>query len=127
MMYTPLSTLLKKALFALSMLIPLLSATFPIQAGAPMQPAGMPGMPADPSQMTPEQIAEWERQLDQEIQAFVKTLPPEQQEQFHKDVEELTKVMEKMSEDELMEFVGSVLSENQTPATQPMPKPQPKP
>ncbi len=73
--------------------------------GMPMGNGGMPmgngGVP------TPEDL----QQIEAEIDRFVQSLPPEQQAQFYKDVEELTGIMEKMSPDELNEFVGSVFSE----------------
>lgn len=44
-----------------------------------------------------------------EVDEFVNTLPPEQQQAFNDEVAALTKEMEKMSEDELLEFIGNVL------------------
>jgi len=66
--------------------------------------------------------------MEQEIDNFVRSLPPEQQKQFYKDVEELTGIMEKMSPDELNEFVGSVFSDaGLTEPTPPPAKPTPTP
>ena len=49
--------------------------------------------------------------MEAEIDKFVRSLPPEQQKQFYKDVEELTGIMEKMTPDELNDFVGNVFTE----------------
>jgi hypothetical protein len=67
--------------------------------------------------------------MEAEIDKFVRTLPPEQQKQFYKDVEELTGIMEKMTPDELNEFVGSVFTDagliEQPAPAKPAPKPEP--
>lgn len=85
-----------------------------------MPPApGMMGMP----QMTPEEMAKWQEEVTKEIDTFVNTLSPEEQAQFHKDVDELTKVMSQMSEEELVEFIGSMFPEEG--AMPPMPVPAP--
>lgn len=64
--------------------------------------------------------------MEAEIDNFVRNLPVEQQKQFYKDVEELTGIMEKMSPDELNDFVGSVFSEaGLTETPKPPTAPQP--
>src|ERR1700687_6026513 len=69
--------------------------------------------------------------MEAEIDNFVKTLPPEQQKQFYKDVEELTGIMEKMTPEELNEFVGNVFTDagliEPTPPTPPKPEAKPEP
>lgn len=65
------------------------------------------------------------QQIEAEIDKFVRSLPPEQQAQFYKDVEELTGIMEKMSPDELTEFVGGVFTE--AGLVEPAPTPQIEP
>ena len=83
-------------------------------AMAPMGNMGMPSM--DDIQA-----------MEAEIDKFVRSLPPEQQKQFYKDVEELTNIMEKMTPDELNDFVGNVFTEAGL-IEQPVPaKPAPKP
>ena len=68
--------------------------------------------------------------MEAEIDKFVRSLPPEQQKQFYKDVEELTGIMEKMTPDELNDFVGNVFTEAglvEPPApAKPAQKPEPK-
>lgn len=49
-------------------------------------------------------------ELDKEINSFVDNLPPEQQQQFWKDVEELTETMNNMKPDELDNFIQGVFS-----------------
>lgn len=67
--------------------------------------------------------------MEAEIDKFVRSLPPEQQKQFYKDVEELTNIMEKMTPDELNDFVGSVFTDagliEQPAPAKPAPKAEP--
>lgn len=67
--------------------------------------------------------------MEAEIDKFVRTLPPEQQQQFYKDVEELTGIMEKMTPEELNDFVGNVFTDagliEQPAPVKPAPKPEP--
>lgn len=88
--------------------------------GNPMMPGGAMQAPS----------MEDIKAMEAEIDKFVQSLPPEQQKQFYKDVEELTGIMEKMSPDELNEFVGSVFSDaglvEQAPKPMPQPTPAPK-
>lgn len=90
-------------------------------AMAPMPMGGMGGM----GMPSVEDIQAMEAEIDK----FVRSLPPEQQKQFYKDVEELTNIMEKMTPDELNEFVGNVftdagLIEQPAPAKPVAPKPE---
>ncbi len=79
--------------------------------------AGAPNMMFNPPSM---------EEIEAQIDEFVRSLPPEQQKQFYKDVEELTGIMEKMSPDELSEFVGSVFTEAGLIEPGPAPMPQPE-
>jgi hypothetical protein len=94
-------------------LLTLLFVTLLPLVSLPLIGAAVPGMPFSPGQgqmppMSEEDLLRWQEEVDAEIAKFVNTLPPEEQEKFHKDVEELTKVMENMSEDELTAFVESM-------------------
>ncbi|MFI5332935.1 MAG: hypothetical protein ACHQVS_02415 [Candidatus Babeliales bacterium] len=74
--------------------------------------------------MSPDELATWEAEVTKEIDQYVSTLSPEDQAQFHKEVEELTNVMSKMSPDELVKFVDQMLvEENQQAMPQPTPQP----
>lgn len=78
-----------------------------------------------------EDLAKWQQEVDAEINKYVSTLPPEQQQQFYKDVDELTNVMSNMSDEELNGFLSTVMTPEQqqppTPNAQPMPTPSQKP
>lgn len=63
----------------------------------------MGGMPMP----SPEEL----KLIESEIDNFVRSLPPEQQAQFYKDVEEMTHIMEQMSPDELNAFVEGVFTD----------------
>jgi septum formation inhibitor MinC len=106
----------------------LLLIIFSMTALQPHQLTAM-GMPGMPGQGGPS--LEDIRAMEAEIDNFVKTLPPEQQKQFYKDVEELTGIMEKMTPEELNEFVGSVFTDaglvEPTPAAPAKPEPKPEP
>jgi len=78
------------------------------------------GSPASPMpEMSEAELRQLEQQMEAEINAFVSSLPPEQQEQFYQDVEALTEEMSKMSEDELNEFIDNVFTE---PTPPPLPE-----
>ncbi|MCA9769919.1 hypothetical protein KC460_00955 [Candidatus Dependentiae bacterium] len=65
-------------------------------------------------------------ELDKEINSFVDNLPPEQQQQFWKDVEELTETMNNMKPDELDNFIQGVFSGEITELpVKEQPKPEP--
>ena len=51
--------------------------------------------------LSEEEILLMEAEMKEQIDAYVKSLPPEEQELFHQMVAEETKKMESMSEDEL--------------------------
>lgn len=70
-----------------------------------------------------EELAKWQREVDAEINKYVSSLPKEQQEQFYKDVEELTNVMNNMSDEELTNFVNTLATQEQPPSPQPAPQP----
>ena len=78
-----------------------------------MAPSPAPGAPqmAGVPPMSPEELSKWQEEVTKEIDQFVNTLSPEEQAQFHKDVDELTKVMSQMSEEELVEFIGGMFPE----------------
>lgn len=59
-------------------------------------------------------------EVEQEINKFVATLSPEEQQSFWKDVDELTKVMSNMSEDELVKFMEDVFQEQAPQPTPPV-------
>jgi hypothetical protein len=63
-------------------------------------------LPANLSAEDQKMLAE----LDNEINTFVNSMPPEQQQQFWKDVEELSDTMSKMKPDELDNFIQGVFS-----------------
>lgn len=67
--------------------------------------------------------------MNQEIEAFRSSMTQEQRNEFDKQVEELSKIMENMSEKELEEFITTVFNEPQpaSPAPTPMPMPTPTP
>src|SRR5580692_6714771 len=101
-------------------LIGTLLSTIPVSIVADQPAYGMmqapgamplPNQPGLTPEMTEEELMQWQKEVDSEIDAFVKTLPQEQQDQFHKDVAELTDVMSKMSDDELVQFLGNVFPE----------------
>ena len=67
--------------------------------------------------------------VEQEINKFVTSLPAEEQKKFWQEVDELTNVMNTMSEDELVKFMENVLQEQEQPkpSMPPMPMPTPAP
>jgi len=75
----------------------------------------------DMSQMSEEELLQFQQEVNTQIEEFVRTLPEEEQKQFYKDVEELSQIMSTMSEEELMQFMDQVLTEEQQQATQPSP------
>jgi len=77
--------------------------------------------PANAPQLTEAELAQLEQQMESEINSFVQSLPPEQQEQFYKDVENLTEAMSQMSEEELGSFIESVFTEPTAPEAPPAP------
>jgi len=92
-------------------------------AGLIVSSLAMTAAPAAPEmpELTEEQLMEWQQEIDKEINNFVGTLSPEEQKQFHKDVEELTKVMEEMSEEELVQFIeGAFPEEVAAPEAEPV-------
>ena len=99
-----------------------------------------PNVGAKMPEMTEAEMIKMQKEIDAQINEFVASLPPDQQAQFHKDVAELTEVMSKMSDDELVQFIETVLPPNETqqlplpevpkssvPATPAKPPVQPKP
>jgi hypothetical protein len=86
----------------------------------------IPGTPgATMPQMTEAELLKWQQEVDKEINNFVSTLSPKDQEQFHKDVAELTTKMSNMTEDELVEFLGTVFPEEPQPTPEPTPVEEP--
>lgn len=85
----------------LNLLFAFLSITSLCFTQMPM--GGMNGMPMP----SPQEL----QQIEAEIDNFVRSLPPEQQAQFYKDVEELTGIMEQMSPEELNSFVENVFTD----------------
>lgn len=75
----------------------------PLNAQA-QQPQRMP---------TQQEMAQWQKEMEAEVNKFVSTLSPEEQKSFWNDVDELTKVMETMSPEELEGFVTNVMSGDQ--------------
>ena len=75
----------------------------------------------DMSQMSEEELLQFQQEVNTQIEEFVRTLPEEEQKQFYKDVEELSQIMSTMSEEELMQFMDQVLTEEQQQATLPPP------
>jgi hypothetical protein len=75
--------------------------------------------------MSPEELTKWEEDVTKEIDQYVSTLSPEDQAQFHKEVEELTNVMSKMSPDELVKFIDTMLTEEGQQPTMPLPAQEP--
>jgi hypothetical protein len=77
--------------------------------------AGM-AMPAQPKNgqqqpaLNPEDTKLLE-EVEQQINGYVASLPPDEQKKFWADVDELTKVMSTMSEDELVKFMEDVFTE----------------
>ncbi|MBS1986329.1 hypothetical protein JST99_00140 [Candidatus Dependentiae bacterium] len=67
--------------------------------------------------------------MNQEIEAFRSSMTQDQRNEFDKQVEELSKIMESMSEKELEEFITTVFNEPQpvSPGATPMPTPAPAP
>ncbi|MFZ5954527.1 MAG: hypothetical protein ACOYT8_05515 [Candidatus Dependentiae bacterium] len=81
--------------------------------------AAQPGLPANSKGMAlSQEDIKMLNEVEQEINKFVATLSPEEQQAFWKDVDELTKVMSTMSEDELVKFMEDVFQE-QAPAPTP--------
>ncbi len=78
-----------------------------------------------PFQLTEQDVQELQA-MEKEINKVVGQMSPEEQARFNKDVEELTKVMETMSEDELIEFMQGVFAGEQPPLPQAQ-KPAPTP
>lgn len=76
--------------------------------------AGM-AMPAQPKngQQAPlnSEDAKLLEEVEQQINGYVASLPPDEQKKFWADVDELTKVMSTMSEDELVKFMEDVFTE----------------
>jgi len=117
--------LLSFVLLLVSMsLVPLYGA----QVGAP-RPAmpGMTGQPTGPAQKLSEDDVKMLQEVEQEINKFVGSLPAEEQKKFWGEVDELTKVMSTMSEDELVKFMEGVLQEQEAVAPAPRPTPAPTP
>ncbi len=81
---------------------------------AAMGPAALP-------QMSEAELKQLEQQMEAEINSFVSSLPPDQQDQFYKDVEALTQEMSKMSDEELTKFIESVFTEAPPEAPAPTP------
>lgn len=93
----------------------------------------MPGIGSGPIQgpqpfppMTEAEMARWQEEVDTEIAKFVSTLPADQQEQFYKDVDELTKVMSNMSDTELAQFIEDVFVTPEMVAQPELIQPQPE-
>lgn len=86
----------------------------PLNCAMGMPPAAG-GKPGQPAQLGPDDLKMLE-QMEQEINKFVNTLPPEEQKKFWNDVDELTKVMNNMSEEELLKFMEDVFKEEAPPA-----------
>jgi hypothetical protein len=80
-----------------------------VQAPKPTAPGQM-GMPAG-ADVGDLNIEEFEQELTSQINAFVSTLPEDEQKMFHELVEEETRKMEAMSEDQLNEYIQQVLDE----------------
>src|SRR5579871_2868603 len=58
-----------------------------------------------------EEFAQWQKEIDSQIDEYVNSLPEDQKKEFYKQVDELTDLMNNMSDDELLEFVETVFSE----------------
>ena len=87
---------------------------------AQMPPAMGGGKPGQiPAQLSPADMKMLE-QMEQEINSFVNTLPPEEQKKFWTDVDDLTKVMNNMSEEELLKFMEDVFKEEAPQAPAPI-------
>lgn len=90
-------------------------------AHAPEVTASQPNIPANgngKNMALSQEDIKMLNEVEQEINKFVATLSPEEQQSFWKDVDELTKVMSTMSEDELVKFMEDVFQE-QAPAPTP--------
>lgn len=98
----------------------------PVGVGA--GPAGQTfGIPGGPQFQTYEEFMEWQEAANKEIDQFVKTLSADEQQQFFKDVEELTKVMSEMDPNDLEQWLKNVLPQDQMPmAPEPIPGPTPE-
>ena len=78
-----------------------------------------------PFQLTEQDVKELQT-MEQEINKVVSQMSPEEQTQFNKEVEDLTKVMETMDEDQLVEFMQGVFAGEQPPVPQ-VAEPTPEP
>jgi len=95
-------------------------------AGQAPQPKAAPPAAQLP-ELSEEELGQIEQQMETEINSFVQDLPPEQQEQFYKDVDALTEAMSKMSEEELTQFIEGVFAEAPAPVQPEKPVIPPKP
>ena len=112
------SRVLYSTLLGLSLAIVPLYADAPLMA-PPMRPnIGSPGAKVPP-ELSKEDLAMLQ-EVEQEINKFVESLPPEEQKKFWGEVDELTKVMSTMSEDELINFMETALAQ-EAPAAAPQP------
>lgn len=85
-----------------------------LSAGLPNDNMGMPSQ---------EELLEMQKQMEEQINAYVSTLSEEQQIQFYKEVEEETRKMEAMSEDELNAHIQEMLDEIEKAQTE-LPQPE---
>ncbi len=99
-----------------------LFATQFIKTVAPTAPSAATPSSPTPPELSEEELKQLEQQMETEISSFVQSLPPEQQEQFYKDVEALTDAMSQMSEEELTQFIEGVFTEPTAPTTPPQPE-----
>jgi len=104
-----------KKMYAHLILLVLMMCCIPV-SNAAMAPTAMP-------QMSEAELKQLEQQMEAEINSFVSSLPPAQQDQFYKDVEALTQEMSKMSDEELTKFIESVFTEPTPSAPAPTPTP----
>lgn len=80
-------------------------------------PLSLLSAPKNPmADMSPEQMQQIEKELSQaakEIDNYVNSLPPEQQQEFHQAVQELQSELEKMSDEELEGFVNELFTSDE--------------
>lgn len=102
------STLFKLCLFAGSIFF----ACVPPLNAAPIQEKPQ-------QQLSPEDLKLLE-EVEQQINNYVASLPPEKQQEFWDDVKKESEKMSKMSEDDLVQYMEKVFSEELPPAEQPV-------
>lgn len=104
------SSLVHTALLGLSVVFIPLCADSPALPPAIRPNTGMAPNAKMPPELTKEDLAMLQ-EVEQEINKFVDSLPPEEQKKFWNEVDELTKVMSTMSEDELINFMETALAQ----------------